>query len=1065
LKNNRSILFITNFLSLCYYWPNGYCQDSSIVPSPSGPEKSFAYYDADELNIQRDEQIVEAKGHVFFLVGEVFVSADKVHYSKKSGILVAEGNVKFLRGKERIHASRILFDENRKEARIDNAEITADPLIAETALKNEALGLSLAEVAFEASRSQRSKELNSELRALRESYISQRNLESALRQNKNASADIQRRYGQILERFARTKLQPNLVLESLPEGEKIRLKRRREVATQFVRDNPTAAARAAGIQTAPGYIRIRARQLFQTSDGNYELEDATLTPCRCSGNQVPIWGLSARSGHVEPENYVTLYGSTIDVASIPLAYTPWLKFPIKSKRQSGFLLPSIYASRSGDAISQPFFLTLGEHADTTLGVTVFTKRGTRYEGELRSQISPEAKLRLSGESISDTKDREEFESNRIEIADEIKAKEIELKKPLTKEEKSDFLDREGRAHERRWYTNNAVSLPLTAWGSAKVSGEWMSDNKYLSDYGKEVGSTQDLFATSQSSNRFLKQQAAIEYFGEDLALSLRAESLRDTMALELKDTPSRLPRVEYSLLPKRYFGLPMAFESNGSWERVHRVGGSPFVDLKSPVASDVPLGTSQQTVSAGKNDRRDPNEPFVEGDRWNGEASLMLPFPANPFFNAFARSKGIGTQYQFPRINSWNKQTPYQSYLVYDAKIEIPMEGEAKLSLPQDKEQDVSLLQKFVPSVGFTYIPEVKRSNLFPNKSQLFYLEDNALPKKELELALTTGWTINRYEFVANEIPLRRLPEEDDPPVASEQIFLDMIQNQKIKLENQSDEIFKVTKSEQSHELFLEWAEKELQNYEETVLRAEFRKPLVWPSTSSLRRKATWTANPVTLSVSATYNFDAERTADESNKRKGPTENPEKPEVMKYVNGTLTWNTSPMLPLNGSFTGKWRKLWSKFEEAGASVSATLPYKVSATFSNSYTTKAVPDPLKVGEFQYPIVRTLGTNVSWAPLDWLLFQYQKVSKLNSADRIPTAEFEYASLQKVSFLQLQDCLDVSFQRFKDQGISERYAVWSIGINMRFLGQTRPFDSVGESVNREIQKRNEKQDPGAVK
>lgn len=1027
---------------------------------PSDEKTPLVYYDADELQLNRDNGEVVAQGNVFFLLGDAYISAERIRYSRETQLLVAEGNVKILRGKERIQAHRVVFDERSREGRMDNVQVSVDPTLEDPRLSQDLLGFTTAELAFETSRSERTKEMEAELRRLRERYVSLRNLARARKDSTGSESEearqTTRRYGQILERLARTRFQPNLVLDSLPKDEQERFRRRRQMAQNFAENNEDLAKRVAGLSSSPGYVRLRARELYQASDGTYEVKDANVTPCRCDADDIPLWGLSAREALVEPDEYVTLKGATADVVSIPIGYSPWLKFPIKTKRQTGFLLPSFYASRSGEVFAAPFFLTLGEHADTTFTLNQFSSRGQRYDGELRAQLLPESRLRLYGEYIADERYQKDYDTNAEAIALERKeALKASGGRPLTSEQEDDFTRRLGRQRSYRYSSQSSLNVPLTAWGAAKADGEFVSDNRYLTDFGKEVGTTQDLFSPNQTARRFLSQEASAEYYGNDVSLSVRAQGVRDTFAYETKDTPVRIPRVEFSLLPKRFFNGPIAVDANGSWERVRRLGGKPFADVDggSIVA---PIGDENETLPAGKNGRRDLSEPYLEGERTNLEGRVSVPLPANDYVNAFAGLRGVSTQYEFPFTSGWGTQKPYQTYVAYESRLEVPMYGLATLRDEQTNVPYADVREDFLPAIGFTYIPEVVRSETYPKTYQLFYEQDDVSSKQELELSFTTSWTISRLEFSKTNFELERLPDVARLEVASQEFLEEVLEKRRVAIEDSPEEIFHLSASSESHVIFTEWANLELSRYEETVLRWEFGQPYVWPEPSTFRRGDSWTMRPLSLSIKTTYNFQAERTAEEKNAKLRPGDKKFPVEPWGDLIGTASWSLSPFIPLSGGLSGTWRRPWERFQSASASVSTTLPYGLQATFLNSYTVTEVE---KGTEKTYPMERTIGTDISWQPLKWFRAQYQrKVSLL--PQRAKESELEYSTVQKISFLQLQDCLDITLQRFKDIGVRERYAVWSVGLNLRFLGQERNFDNAGASVNNALQERARRKD-----
>lgn len=105
----------------------------------------------------------------------------------------------------------------------------------------------------------------------------------------------------------------------------------------------------------------------------------------------------------------------------------------------------------------------------------------------------------------------------------------------------------------------------------------------------------------------------------------------------------------------------------------------------------------------------------------------------------------------------------------------------------------------------------------------------------------------------------------------------------------------------------------------------------------------------------------------------------------------------------------------------------------------------------GEKSFPSEQTWGADLSYQPKSWIRFQYQHRRNIKPQPAA-SSELEYSALQKISFLGIQDCVDIILQRFKDRDVRERMATWTIGLNLNFLGQQRPIESLGKVVDRAI-------------
>ena len=84
----------------------------------------------------------------------------------------------------------------------------------------------------------------------------------------------------------------------------------------------------------------------------------------------------------------TGHDATVRFLGVPIAYTPWLEFPLSNERKSGFLTPTLGSSgmRGFDA-TVPYYLNLAPNYDATLTPRVMTKRGFQLGAQFRYLVS------------------------------------------------------------------------------------------------------------------------------------------------------------------------------------------------------------------------------------------------------------------------------------------------------------------------------------------------------------------------------------------------------------------------------------------------------------------------------------------------------------------------------------------------------------------------------------------------------------------------------------------------------------------------------------------------------
>jgi LPS-assembly protein len=77
-------------------------------------------------------------------------------------------------------------------------------------------------------------------------------------------------------------------------------------------------------------------------------------------------------------------GAIIDVHDIPIAYLPWISFPLNDARKSGFLFPEIStSSRNGTMLATPWYWNIAPNQDATFTPAYYTYRGPDLGVEYR----------------------------------------------------------------------------------------------------------------------------------------------------------------------------------------------------------------------------------------------------------------------------------------------------------------------------------------------------------------------------------------------------------------------------------------------------------------------------------------------------------------------------------------------------------------------------------------------------------------------------------------------------------------------------------------------------------
>jgi len=118
------------------------------------------------------------------------------------------------------------------------------------------------------------------------------------------------------------------------------------------------------------------------SKSQMRLHTVTYSGCPCEN---PSWYIKANSVDIDfDENEGVARGGVLYFKDVPILASPYMTFPVKRERKSGFLIPTYgTTSQGGFDISIPYYFNLAPNYDLTVQPRYFSKRGTQLGGEFR----------------------------------------------------------------------------------------------------------------------------------------------------------------------------------------------------------------------------------------------------------------------------------------------------------------------------------------------------------------------------------------------------------------------------------------------------------------------------------------------------------------------------------------------------------------------------------------------------------------------------------------------------------------------------------------------------------
>jgi LPS-assembly protein len=233
------------------------------------------------------------------------------------------------------------------------------------------------------------------------------------------------------------------------------------------------------------------------SRDHMRLDDVTYSGCPCPD---PSWFI--RSSQVDlhfDENEGVARHGMLFFKGVPILYSPYLTFPIRKERKSGFLVPTYGTSSAGGfELSLPYYFNIAPNYDATLIPRYMAKRGTQLGGEFRYLG------RNYGGQVYGT-----------------------------------YLGNDKMADRKRWYYSVQHGHSLGGGVNASFDIRRVSDDDYFRDFSS--------FGLNEASYTYLPSTAGLSWGDKYFSASLYAYKYQT-----LQDRTGGYLRPQYDKLPELY---------------------------------------------------------------------------------------------------------------------------------------------------------------------------------------------------------------------------------------------------------------------------------------------------------------------------------------------------------------------------------------------------------------------------------------------------------------------------------------------------------------------------------
>lgn len=313
----------------------------------------------------------------------------------------------------------------------------------------------------------------------------------------------------------------------------------------------------------PAHARGTASQIYTKKDQPIYLNDVTYTTCAPESN---VWEVRAKAVSLDEENNKGVATHAwIYIKDIPVAYTPYLTFPLTKERKSGFLAPTYASSNiSGLEFAAPYYLNIAPNYDATVTPHWYSYRGWQAQGEFRYLLNNRNDGTLYAEWLPHDRAFNHFREDNLSTADPSDPR-TEALESATDDRQAVYWEQQGLLSNRWVYD---------------INYEYVSDDNYLADLEPDYF---DL------NNRTLERELETEYYTPHWAWYGRALDYQN-----LQPFDASIQQESYNVLPQVFAKADYPLNSTG----IH-------------------YGFLGQASAFTHNNALFTHEPITQGERYN----------------------------------------------------------------------------------------------------------------------------------------------------------------------------------------------------------------------------------------------------------------------------------------------------------------------------------------------------------------------------------------------------------------------------------------------------------------
>lgn len=290
-------------------------------------------------------------------------------------------------------------------------------------------------------------------------------------------------------------------------------------------------------------LHVKGTEIKKTAEESYYVKKGIFTTCDCSEGEAPAWSFSAKEADVTFGDYLNAWNAFFRIKDVPVLYSPYVRYPVKRERQTGFLFPDFgYSELRGFKMDNAFFWAISDNSDATFYLDIETQRGLGKGIEYRyiRNLTSEGEVYVY-----------QFQEDDINRVREFRSGSNNLSRPET-------------ATDDRWIFKFKHSEVLPWDITLKADIKRVSDDEYFIDFGKNL---------QERSLESLESNVSISKGWEGFNLVAQFRYFDNLLSAGDENTLQKLPEISLIGTDQMIWKTPLYLSLESSFANFEREEG------------------------------------------------------------------------------------------------------------------------------------------------------------------------------------------------------------------------------------------------------------------------------------------------------------------------------------------------------------------------------------------------------------------------------------------------------------------------------------------------------------